>query len=48
MNFNVNEEVRKVIELIDRSPRLRRLAWFLAVALSLYPVSALLRAIAAM
>lgn len=45
MNFNVNKEVRKVIELIDHSPRLRRLAWFVVGALSLYPLSALITAL---
>lgn len=46
MNFTVNKEVRKVVELIDQSPRLRRLAWFIAIALSLYPLASLIRAIA--
>lgn len=45
MDFNVNREVRKVIELIDQSARLRRLAWFVAGALSLYPLSALITAL---
>jgi len=27
MNFNVNKEARKVAELLEKSPALRRLAW---------------------
>lgn len=27
MNFNLNREVRKVLELIAQTPALRRMAW---------------------
>lgn len=39
MDFNVNEEARKVAELLEKSKSLRRLAWGVVV---LTPVTALI------
>ncbi|OOF56029.1 hypothetical protein [Rodentibacter myodis] len=31
MNFNLAEEIRKMLELMDKSPRVNRFVWFVTI-----------------
>lgn len=39
MNFKLNTEARKVVELLEKSRALRHLAWGLLIAICLAPVA---------
>jgi hypothetical protein len=46
MKFSVTKEVLQMIELLERSPNVRRLLWMVSAVLACYPASTLIRALA--
>lgn len=45
MKFSVSKEVIQMIEVLERSPSVRRLACLVVVVFSCYPLAALVKAV---
>jgi hypothetical protein len=45
VKFSVSKEVLRMIELLEKSPNVRRLLWALGMALACYPAATLVKAI---